>query len=333
MKFKALFFVALMVVFVSGLSAAAPQAVLQSLKGKVEVKAPGTKTWVPATEGQVLSPATTLSTGFDSSVVVVIDKTTIQVKPLTRMTIDKLVEESGTVKTSTFLRVGSVTAEVKSAEGVKQDFKVQSPYSTASVRGTKFDYDGLRLKVKEGLVALILGRSKRDTQPAPEAAEATEASAEETPAPEAGAAPEGAAEGESTEAESTEEAATEGESPEGDSAEGETTDGEAPEADGPDAGVPEAEAPAETPPAQDEDFVGSPDIQADANEAVPVPAGQDVKVKVDFKNPTEAPRSSGSADKENLSKGAGTGEAPPPAAPVKVATKGGVTLRIEFKKP
>ncbi len=151
----------------AGLWAANPQAVLQSLKGKVEVRAPGAAEWVPATEGELLPAAATLSTGFDSSVVVVIDKTTIQVKPLTRMTIDKLISEGGVVKTSTFLRVGTVSASVKSAEGVKQDFKVLSPYSTASVRGTEFDFDGLKLKVHEGIVAFILGRLERETQPAP----------------------------------------------------------------------------------------------------------------------------------------------------------------------
>ena len=81
------------------------------------------------------------------------------------MTIDQLVEEGGTVKTSTFLRVGSVSVSVKSADGLKSDFQVQSPYSTASVRGTRFDYDGLRLKVQEGTVAFIPGRPHRETQP------------------------------------------------------------------------------------------------------------------------------------------------------------------------
>lgn len=161
-----------LLVTASPLWAAQPEAVLQSLKGKVEVKVPGSKSWSPAVEGQILSPAAVLSTGFDSSVVVAIDKTTIQVKPLTRLTIDKLVEESGTVKTSTFLRVGSVSTSVKSAAGVKQDFKIQSPYSTASVRGTEFDFDGLKLKVREGLVAFILGRPQREFQPEAAPAEA-----------------------------------------------------------------------------------------------------------------------------------------------------------------
>ena len=166
MKAKTFFVLTALFTLVPGLWAANPQATLQSLKGKVEVKAPGATTWAPATEGMVLSPSAVLSTGFDSSVVVVLDKTTIQVKPLTRLTIDKLVADAdNTVKTSTFLRVGSVSASVKSADGVKQDFKVQSPYSTASVRGTSFDFDGLKLQVKEGLVAFILGRPQRESQP------------------------------------------------------------------------------------------------------------------------------------------------------------------------
>jgi len=158
-KFVTLF---VAVLILGGVAWGAPaQPVLTQVKGKVEVKAPGSKAWVPAVEGQVLDRAATLSTGFDASVVVVMDKNTLQVKPLTRITIDQLVEEAGVVKTSTFLRVGSVSASVKSAEGVKQEFKVQSPYSTASVRGTQFTYSGTSLQVTEGLVALAPGRPTR----------------------------------------------------------------------------------------------------------------------------------------------------------------------------
>ena len=57
--------------------AAAPQAVLQTLKGKVEVKLSGTKVWTPAVEGQTLALSATLSTGFDSSAVVVLGKSSV----------------------------------------------------------------------------------------------------------------------------------------------------------------------------------------------------------------------------------------------------------------
>jgi Uncharacterized protein conserved in bacteria len=161
---------------------AGPQAILGGIKGKVEVK-PYKGDWMPATEGMVVGLSATVSTGYDSTATLTIEKSTIVVKPLTRLTLDKLLEQSaGSVSASMFLRVGSVQAKVKaSVPGTPQDFKVQSPYSTASVRGTEFEFDGLHLKVVEGTVRLIPGRPKRDIQPvetAPKAeGEKTEASA------------------------------------------------------------------------------------------------------------------------------------------------------------
>jgi hypothetical protein len=142
---------------------AGPQAVLIGLKGKVEVK-PASGDWAPASEGMVLDLRTTVSTGFDSSATINIEKTKIVVKPLTRLTLDKLLEQStGSVAASMFLRVGAVQATVKaSVPGTPQDYKVQSPYSTASVRGTQFDFDGIHLVVHEGTVRLTPGRPVRD---------------------------------------------------------------------------------------------------------------------------------------------------------------------------
>ena len=136
-------------------------AVLQNIKGKVEVKALG-KDWAPAANGMKVDLLATISTGFDSSVVLLIADNKISVAPLTRLTIDAIVAQSNSLKTSLHLRVGSVSAEVKSTKGVSQDFKVTSPYSTASVRGTKFSYDGFHLDVREGRVAFIPGRPVRD---------------------------------------------------------------------------------------------------------------------------------------------------------------------------
>ncbi len=153
--------IALSLIAAASLSAAAPKAILSEIKGKVQVK-PMNGAWTDAAEGMSLDLLTTVSTGFDSSVKILIDKNVLFVKPLTRMTVDKLVEESGKVSTTCFLRVGSVNANIKSAEGVKQDFKVMSPYSTASVRGTRFDFDGKKLKVWEGNVVLVPGRPTRE---------------------------------------------------------------------------------------------------------------------------------------------------------------------------
>ena len=166
--------------------AAATQVVLSNIKGKVEVKLPDNSAWAPATEGMVISLQTTVSTGFDSTVTVVMDKNTLVVKPLTRLSVDRLVETQGKISTSCYLRVGGVSASVKSAEGVKQDFKVKSPYSTASVRGTGFDFDGLHLKVDHGLVAFIPGPTQRDLDASPEAAIAAVESEAAAPVPAVG---------------------------------------------------------------------------------------------------------------------------------------------------
>jgi hypothetical protein len=142
---------------------AATQATISGLKGKVEVKPDG-GSWIPAKDGMAVDLKTTISTGFDSTATIVIDKSRIVVKPLTRLTLDKLVEASaGSVSATMFLRVGAVQASVKAAvPGTPQDFKVQSPYSTASVRGTEFSFDGFYLRVVEGVVVLVPGRPTRE---------------------------------------------------------------------------------------------------------------------------------------------------------------------------
>ena len=70
------------------------------------------------------------------------------------MRLDELIEREGVVKTELFLRVGRVKAEVRQREGLQQDFRLSSPVSTAAVRGTSFEYDGVNLQVLEGLVAI-----------------------------------------------------------------------------------------------------------------------------------------------------------------------------------
>ena len=50
------------------------------------------------------------------------------------------------------LRVGRIRAEVKPPVGGATEFTVRSPSATASVRGTVFEFDGIRLSVDEGRV-------------------------------------------------------------------------------------------------------------------------------------------------------------------------------------
>jgi hypothetical protein len=101
----------------AGLAGAQTQAVVKSFTGKVEVLQ---QAWVPVKAGMKLSMGTTISTGFNSSAVLELGPSVLQVKPLTRLRLNELVAREGTLKTDLFLRVGKVRAEVKTAEGLNR---------------------------------------------------------------------------------------------------------------------------------------------------------------------------------------------------------------------
>ncbi|MDR1625106.1 MAG: FecR family protein [Spirochaetia bacterium] len=134
----------------AGLSA--QEAFIRELSGTVEVKAPGAAGWSPGRRGQVLAAGTMISTGFRSSALITIGASTLMVQPLTRLSLEELVQARGTEKIDIRLRAGRIRANVKPPPGGNTSFVVRSPMATASVRGTDFDFDGLRLRVDEGRV-------------------------------------------------------------------------------------------------------------------------------------------------------------------------------------
>ncbi len=127
-------------------------AVVKEVNGKVEIKSSG-GSWKKASAGMKISKGDYISTGFNSQAVLLLGDSQVIVKQLTRMELEKLVEKEGTISTGLNLRVGRVRAEVKSAKGLKQNFTLKSPISTAAVRGTVFEYDGRNLTVYRGSVA------------------------------------------------------------------------------------------------------------------------------------------------------------------------------------
>ena len=138
------------------------EAVVQAVTGRVEVMQPG-GAWVAAAPGMRLSLGATVSTSFQSEATVALGASVLHVRPLTRMRLDQLAQQGNTVSTELYLRVGRVRAEVKGAEGLLQDFKVRSPISTAAVRGTAFDYDGVNTDVEDGVVNLSNNQSGQST--------------------------------------------------------------------------------------------------------------------------------------------------------------------------
>ncbi len=131
------------------------RAVLSSVSGKVEIKSPGEQTWQAATVGMEVPIKATISTGFDGRAVLTLGASTLTVRPLTRLRLDELSTQNNVTRTNLVMPVGRIRAEVKSADGSKNDFTVHSALSTAAVRGTGFETDGVNLTVFESIVAFL----------------------------------------------------------------------------------------------------------------------------------------------------------------------------------
>jgi hypothetical protein len=131
-----------------------PQMLIREISGTVEIKASEGADWVPAARGQVLERHTIVSTGFKSSAIITIGNSTLSVHPLTRLSLEELIQVRDSEKVSLTLRTGRVRANVRPPAGGITDFVVRSPIATASVRGTFFEFNGTELRVDEGRVHL-----------------------------------------------------------------------------------------------------------------------------------------------------------------------------------
>ncbi len=129
-------------------------AVIKELTGKVQLKNPDGQ-WVSATPGAAVGPGTIVSTGFNSTAVLDLGTSQIQVRPLTRMRLDELLRKANNVTTTVFLTVGEVHASVDRLPGLTQAFKLESPVSTAAVRGTQFTFAGDWVATHEGVVEFL----------------------------------------------------------------------------------------------------------------------------------------------------------------------------------
>ncbi len=133
----------------------ADDALIKSVKGKVEYSSDG-QTWFPAEPNQVLKKGDFISTSFKSTAVIVVNGSIINVKALTRMSLDELTTTASGPQTELYLVSGKVQVEVKpSAKQEVTTFKVKSAMATASVRGTGFEFDGENLLVNHGSVLLM----------------------------------------------------------------------------------------------------------------------------------------------------------------------------------
>lgn len=109
-------------------------AIVNSVVGKVEIQL--NDNWVQIKNGDILTPGTVISTGFRSSAVLYIGKSLIEVRALTRLTIEEIVEQNQNYNTTMFLDAGNIKADIKKSDNKRVGFKVRTSVATASVRGT-----------------------------------------------------------------------------------------------------------------------------------------------------------------------------------------------------
>jgi len=126
--------------------------VIREFTGTVELKHAGSSSFVPATVGATVAPNTVVSTSFRSSAVIVIGSSVIAVSPLTRLTLAEIQSAANTENVNVNLQAGRVRVEVNPPAGTRTNLTVQSPSSTASVRGTTFEMDTNNIIVNEGRV-------------------------------------------------------------------------------------------------------------------------------------------------------------------------------------
>lgn len=131
----------------------AVEARIISVDGTVRVST-ARGSWQQAEAGAVLGTGDVVATGFRGRAVIEIGRSQVNVSPLSQVSIAELAERNDVDEARLSMPFGKVDARVRSADNRRTDFRVISPVSTASVRGTDFIYDGISLQVSEGDVAI-----------------------------------------------------------------------------------------------------------------------------------------------------------------------------------
>jgi hypothetical protein len=122
------------------------------IAGVVEIREPGGAEWKPAEVGMIINSGAIISTGFKGAAVIAIGNSTLSIRPLTRLSLEEIVQRGNDEEVKLFLHAGRVRAEVAPPSGGSTDFSVRSPSVTASVRGTAFEFDTLSVSVENGRV-------------------------------------------------------------------------------------------------------------------------------------------------------------------------------------
>jgi hypothetical protein len=121
----------------------AQEAEIRELTGTVEVQRAGTERLRTAEKGMKVQSGDIIVTGFKSTALLKIGDAVLTVRPLTRLTLEEIVQNQGSNAATITLQSGRVRAELTPSSGGRTDFTVRSPSATASVRGDIYEEDGV----------------------------------------------------------------------------------------------------------------------------------------------------------------------------------------------
>lgn len=118
-----------------------PIVTIVDINGEVEVMRNGE--WISAKEGMELKVEDLIATSFSSSVILKYsDGSTIKIKEVTQLDISRLTKDKQkAIRTLLRMRTGKIEAKIHREAGIDSDFKVFTPTSTISVRGTIFNVE------------------------------------------------------------------------------------------------------------------------------------------------------------------------------------------------
>jgi len=148
------------ILFLTGLNVFSQNAFIDQITGTVEVRQPGEASFKSANKGDTIFQDTVISTGFKSYAVIKVGSTTITARPLTQLTLSEIQKSGETETVNVNLQAGRVRVDVKPPAGMKANTTFTGPITTASVRGTSFEFDTDNLYVSEGAVSFIGNRGQ-----------------------------------------------------------------------------------------------------------------------------------------------------------------------------
>lgn len=98
---------------------------VDKIQGNVEVMLPGAASWSKTEVGAVLPGDCRISTGFNSSAILLVNgETTVTLKALSRLTVEEATKQSsGAQNTRLFLGSGRIRADVRKSQGSIHDLK------------------------------------------------------------------------------------------------------------------------------------------------------------------------------------------------------------------